>query len=49
MMGLQYHVVYKKGIHNGAADSLSRRPFDVDQVFPVTEVQPAWLDQVTKS
>jgi hypothetical protein len=28
MMGLQYKIVYKKGINNGAADALSRKPVD---------------------
>lgn len=39
----------QEGIHNWDVDSLSRRPFDADQVFTVTEVQPAWLQQVAKS
>jgi hypothetical protein len=26
LLGLQYHIVYKKGVDNGAADALSRRP-----------------------
>lgn len=44
-MGLQY----KKGIHNGAADSLSRRPNPSSQLFPVTVVQPSWLSTVQAS
>lgn len=31
-MGLQYHIVYKKGVDNGAADSLSRRPHHLESM-----------------
>lgn len=41
MMGLQYKVVYKKGILNGAADALSRKPVSSSDLFVVTQVQPA--------
>jgi len=40
MMGLQFKVMYKKGIHNGAADSLSRKPVDASQLLVISEVQP---------
>lgn len=49
MMGLQYKVVYKKGILNGAAHALSRKPAHSSQVMAVTEVKPAWLDRVMAS
>jgi ribonuclease HI len=40
LMGLQYKVQYKQGIHNGAADALSRKPPQSSQVFALTTVQP---------
>jgi hypothetical protein len=49
MMGLQYKIVYKKGIYNGAADALSRKLHSQDQSFALTEIQPAWLEQVAAS
>jgi hypothetical protein len=49
MMGLQYKIVYKKGINNGAADALSRKTHSLNQSFALTEIQPAWLEQVASS
>jgi len=49
LMGLQYKVVYKKGILNGAADALSRKLNPDSQVFSVSTVQPVWLDKVVSS
>jgi hypothetical protein len=49
LMGLQYKVQYKKGIHNGAADALSRRPNSDSQLFSVTTIQPSWLSKVQAS
>jgi hypothetical protein len=48
-MGLQYKVQYKPGVHNGAADALSRKPQETSQVFSVTTLQPAWLSSVSAS
>jgi hypothetical protein len=49
LMGLQYRIQYKQGIHNGAADALSRKPPASSQVFALTTVQPAWLSAVVAS
>jgi hypothetical protein len=49
LMGLQYKVQYKQGIHNGAADALSRKPPHSSQLFSVTTVQPSWLTSVQAS
>lgn len=49
MMGLQYTVQYKKGIHNSAADALLRKPPHSSQLFAVTTVQPSWLATVHAS
>lgn len=48
-MGLQHTVVYKKGIHNGIADSLYRKPMENEQAFSVSEVKPVWLELVINS
>jgi len=48
-MGLQYKIVYKKGILNGAADALSRKSNSDSQVFSVSTVKPVWLDNVVAS
>ena len=48
-MGLQYKVVYKKGILNGAADALSRKPPYSSELLAITTVQPSWLDKVSAS
>jgi hypothetical protein len=49
LMGLQYTVQYKKGIHNGAADALSRKPPDSSTLFAISTLKPAWLSSVADS
>jgi hypothetical protein len=49
LMGLQYKILYKKGILNAAADALSRKPPDSSQLMTVTTVQPTWLAEVQTS
>lgn len=49
LMGLQYTVQYKKGIHNGAADALSRKPVDASPLMAATVLKPVWLDNVAAS
>jgi hypothetical protein len=48
MMGLQFKIVYRKGVENHAADSLSR----VGHLMTIStcaEVQPAWLQEVVNT
>lgn len=47
LLGLQYSIVYKKGIDNGAADALSHVP--VAQCAAMTVYQPHWLREVLQS
>lgn len=50
LLGLQYRVVYKKGVENGAADALSRRPPASDDIlFSLSSCKPQWLLQVVDS
>jgi hypothetical protein len=49
LLGLQYRVVYKRGVDNGAADALSRRPTADATLFGISSVVPQWLLQVTDS
>lgn len=44
-MGLQFHIQYKKGTSNTAADALSRAP-DSCAVISTTTAQTAWLDRL---
>jgi hypothetical protein len=46
LMGLQYQVMYKKGILNGAADALSRKPVHSSKVLAVSVVKLLWLENV---
>ncbi|KAK1652704.1 hypothetical protein QYE76_070509 [Lolium multiflorum] len=43
LMGLQYKILYKKGKHNVAADSLSRRPLPI---CAVSVARPRWMEIV---
>lgn len=49
LMGLQYIVQYKKGIHNGAADALSRKPVAASPLMSVSTIKPVWLERVVDS
>jgi hypothetical protein len=42
-MGMQYHIVYKKGADNRVADALSRRPHPDMEVHALSRCQPNWI------
>jgi hypothetical protein len=45
LLGLQYQIVYKKGVDNGAADALSRRPHHLT-LAAISVSTPQWLSDV---
>ena len=47
LIGLQYRIVYRKGVDNGAADALSRCPSAHLAVISVC--QPQWLEAMVES
>lgn len=47
LLGLQYHIIYRKGADNGVADALSRMPHT--QCTAMSVYQPQWLDEVRRS
>jgi hypothetical protein len=50
LLGLRYHICYRKGPDNRAADALSRRPHDeTTTLHTITKCKPAWLDDVRAS
>jgi transposase InsO family protein len=46
MLGLQYTIVYRKGVENTAADALSRRPHQQATLSAISSVQPTWIDDI---
>jgi hypothetical protein len=48
LIGLQYRILYKKGVENGAADALSRRPCADVALFNISSYTPQWMLQVAK-
>ena len=47
LMGLQYRVVYKKGLENKAADSLSRQSPPLE-LSAISASKPRWLEIITE-
>jgi hypothetical protein len=48
LMGLQYKILYKKGVDNGAANALSRR-HHLKQLLAISSIKHQWLDEVVLS
>lgn len=48
LLGLQYKVIYKKGVDNCAADALSRCPA-AEPLMAITTVTPQWLLDIQHS
>lgn len=51
-MGLQYTLIYKKGIKNGVADSISRKPISYvapSDMYAISSPQALWLQDVVDS
>lgn len=46
LLGLQYTIVYKKGLDNRAADALSRKSVH-EEVHAVSQSRPRWLEVIT--
>ena len=47
LLGLRYHLCYRRGADNSAAGTLSRRPIsETDDLYAISLCQPEWLDEV---
>lgn len=46
LMGLQYKIIYKKGVDNGVADALSRMTHTQGHLCAISTVHPVWLQDV---
>jgi hypothetical protein len=44
LLGLNYRIIYKKGVDNAAADALPRRPASSGTCMTLSSCQPLWLD-----
>uniref|UniRef100_A0A0A8Z250 Reverse transcriptase RNase H-like domain-containing protein n=1 Tax=Arundo donax TaxID=35708 RepID=A0A0A8Z250_ARUDO len=49
LLGLQYEIVYKKGIDNRVADALSRKVTHDSYCAAISGVASSWLDNVAAS
>lgn len=48
LLGLQYKVLYKKGVDNRVADAMSRRTPQPSQCLAVSSCSPAWLSDISQ-
>jgi len=44
LLGLQYKIVYKKGVANMVADTLSRRSVHNSECLLISSATPVWLE-----
>lgn len=49
LMGLQYRICYRKGIHNSAADALSRKEPNSAELVAISEGVPLWMQDILQS
>jgi hypothetical protein len=49
LVGLQYKIIYKKGVDNGAADALSRKVHTPIHVLALSIASPKWIMEVIAS
>ena len=49
LLGLQYKIVYKKGVDNRVAYALSRRSYVDSECLVISSASPIWLEQVATS
>lgn len=50
LMGLNYKIIYKKGVDNRVADALSRvSPVDTYDIYAAMVVKPLWLQNIQDS
>ncbi|KAL4347798.1 hypothetical protein GQ457_17G006860 [Hibiscus cannabinus] len=50
MMGYDYEVVYRRGVNNVVADTLSRNPqYTAGQVFSISSFNTDWVDKIKQS